>query len=221
MKKTLKETFKKVSYLGSKALFMTLLWPYFRVKVIGRGNLPRSGAFILAANHFSFVDPLLLGAFLPRRLWFVMAGDQFERPIVHGWSRLMDVIPVQAGAAFQLAPVRKVLERLRKGDGVAIFPEGRRSTTGGLLPAQPGIGVFSGRAKVPIVPVAIVGTRETYPVGTRFPRPGRVTLFVGQAFSDFETDAQGVADRTMRAIADLLRENGYQDYVEGFPQTAG
>ena len=215
-----KEAFKTLSYLGSKALFSTVMWPYFRVRVVGRGHVPREGAFILAANHFSFADPLILGAFLPRRLWFVMAEDQFEKPVVHGWSRLMDVIPMKAGAAFQISAVRKVLGRLKRGHGVAIFPEGQRSSTGGLLPAQPGIGVFASRGRVPIVPVAIVGTREVYPVGRRFPRPGRVTLFIGAPLTDVGDDPQTVADRAMGAIAGLLRENGHPDYVEGFPQPA-
>jgi 1-acyl-sn-glycerol-3-phosphate acyltransferase len=212
----IKSLLKKVSYALSKVFFGTLLGIYFRVRVRGRKNIPKDGGFLLAANHFSFADPLILGAFLPRRLWFVMAEDQFARPVVHHFSRLMDVIPVRTGAAFQLSAVKKVLHRLRRGHGVAIFPEGRRSQTGKLLPPLPGVGVFASRGGVPVVPVAIVGTREAYPVGCAIPRPKRVTLYVGEPLKGLGSLApEAIAQRVMEAVAELLRRNGHADYVDG------
>src|SRR5512135_1791421 len=114
-----KPALKTLSYAFAKALSYPLMRLYFRVSVRGRDHLPKKGGFLLAANHFSFVDPLVLGAMLPRRLWFVMAEDQFDKPGVHLFSRLMDVIPVQAGAAFRLGPIRKCLAVLKKGRVVA------------------------------------------------------------------------------------------------------
>jgi 1-acyl-sn-glycerol-3-phosphate acyltransferase len=190
------------------------LVPFFRVRVVGRDNVPRRGGLLLAANHFSFVDPLVLGTFLPRRLWFVMAEDQFKKPVNHAFGRLMDVIPIKAGAAFKLAPIRKCLTLLKHGRSVAIFPEGQRSKTGSLLPAMPGLGVLAARSGAPILPVAIAGTREAYPVGQKFPRPGKVTLFVGQALKPAAgTPADEIAQKAMAAIADLLRSNGHGDYL--------
>ena len=218
MDSRVKSFLKKVSYALSKVLFGTLLWVYFRVGVRGRKNLPKDGGFLLAANHFSFADPLILGAFLPRRLWFVMAEDQFAKPVVHHFSRLMDVIPVRAGAAFQLSAVKKVLHRLRRGHGVAIFPEGRRSPTGKLLPPLPGVGVFASRGGVPVVPVAIVGTREAYPIGRIIPRPKKVTLYVGKPLQGLGALApEAIARKVMDAVAELLRSNGHADYVDDSP----
>jgi len=209
-----KEALKTFSYLMAKAIMYPTLLLYFRVGVKGRERLPRTGPFLLAANHFSFVDPLLLGAMLPRRLWFVMAEDQFERPGLRTFSRLMDVVPVKAGAAFRLGPIRKCLSVLRSGRVVAIFPEGRRSHTGTLLPPMPGVGVLASRAGVPVIPVAIAGTREAYPPGRCFPRPGKVSLLVGEALSGLEgLSADAVAQRAMDAIGALLVENGFGDYV--------
>ncbi len=212
---------KKISYLFAKVVFGALALFYFRVGVQNGKNIPGEGGFLLAANHFSFVDPLILGAFLRRRLWFIMAEDQFEKPLVHAFSRLMDVIPVKAGAAFKLAPIRKALKLLKQGRAVAIFPEGQRSSTGRLLPPQPGLGVLATRGGVPVVPVAIAGTREVYPVGRRFPRPGRVTLYVGEPLEDLAgLDPDEIGRRAMAAIADLLRSHGHADYVDQ-PDAAG
>lgn len=210
-----KDRIKGLSYLGAKALFWPVLKAYMTVKVRGGGRVPRRGGFLLAANHFSFVDPLLLGSFLRRRLWFIMAEDQFEKPVVKTFSRLMDVIPVKAGAAFRLAPIKRSLTLLKRGRAVAIFPEGRRSHTGKLLPAQPGLGVIASRAGVPIVPVAIVGTRECYPIGRTVPKPGSVTLYVGDPLTPNEGETpEDVGRRVMMSLAALLRDNGHEDYVD-------
>ena len=210
----LKPLLKTVSYAFAKVGFTALFLPYFRVEVAGRRNLPRRGGFLLAANHFSYVDPLLLGCFLGRRLWFVMAEDQFEKPIVHGFGRLMDVVPMKTGAAFQMGGVKKILTLLKHGRGVAIFPEGQRSKTGGMLPPQSGVGVFAARARVPVVPAAIVGTREAYPPSSAFPRPGKVKIYVGEPMRFGEkTTPEEIASGVMEAIAALLREHGYEDYI--------
>jgi 1-acyl-sn-glycerol-3-phosphate acyltransferase len=77
------------------------------------------------------------------------------------------------------------------------------------------VGVLAARAGVPILPVAIVGTREAYPAGRLFPRPGKVILFVGEALSGLEgLPPEAVAQRAMEAIAALLITNGHPDYVE-------
>ena len=128
----------------------------------------------------------------------------------------MDVVPVKAGAAFRLGPIRKCLSVLKSGRVVAIFPEGRRSNTGTLLPPMPGVGVLAARARVPVIPVAIAGTREAYPLGRRFPKPGKVVLLVGEPLSGLEgLSPDAVAQKAMDAIGDLLVQNGFGDYVEG------
>jgi 1-acyl-sn-glycerol-3-phosphate acyltransferase len=214
----LKRALKAAAYTTAKGAFGALLRPYFRVRVIGGENLPAEGGVLVAANHASFADPLVLGAFLRRRLWFIMAEEQYRKPVVHLFSRLMDVIPVQSGAAFQLAPIKKALSLLKGGRVVAIFPEGRRSGTGKLLPGQPGLGLLAARAQVPILPVAIAGMREAYPVGQKIPKPGRVTLYVGKPLTELSRlKPEDLSARVMNALADLLESNGHGDYLEASP----
>lgn len=222
VEKGYKAALKFVAYAFAKVVAGTILLLYFRVSVKDGGRLPKRGGALVAANHFSFSDPLILGSFLRRRLWFVMAEDQFAKPGVHLFSRLMDVVPVKAGVGFQLGSVRRCLTTLKHGHCVAIFPEGQRSRTGVLLPPMPGLGVLAARSGVPVVPVAIAGTREAYPPGVRLPRPRKVRLFVGEplALRDGESP-EDLATRTMDAIAALLTTNGFADYVQAPKVAAG
>ncbi len=209
-----KAAVKWTSYAAAKTALGGLLVPYFRLSVRGREKIPRDGGLVFAANHFSFADPPLLGIAMPRRIWFVMSGEMFRKATFYLFSRLMDVIPVAAGQPFQTAAMRKILRVLKDGHCVGIFPEGQRSRTGQLLPAQRGVGVFAQRAGVPVVPVAIAGTREAFPAGVWFPRPRKVRVFVGDPIPPFAGGTPDLlAEKVRGAIAALLQEHGCGDYV--------
>ncbi len=211
----MKKKAKALFYILAKIFLWIVMKPYFRVVVKGGKALPRRGCFILAANHLSYADPLLLGTFLKRRLWFMMAEKLFDAPGLNLFARMSDVIPVKAGDTFQIAPIRKALTLLKKGHGVAIFPEGERSRAGTLLPFQPGVGAIASISGAPIVPVAIVGTREAYPVGSDFPKPLKVRLYVGEPIViEKRSDPEKIAECTRAALVELLKKNGHGDYTE-------
>lgn len=210
----MKAAVKSAAYPVAKLIATLFLWPYFRVSVLGRRRVPRQGAVVVAANHFSFIDPLLLGIAMPRRVWFAMSREVFEKPLIRVATRLLDVIPVSRGEAFQPSSARKILTVLRRGGCLGIFPEGGRSRTGSLIEVQSGAGLFARRAFAPIVPVAIVGTREAWPTGVFFPRPHKVSLFVGEPIPwDAEPTAEALTARVRDALASLLVAHGYGDYV--------
>ena len=210
----MKPAIKIASYAMAKWFFSLLLYPYFRLDLRGAANIPKRGGVMVAANHFSYADPLILGVALPRRLRFIMAQDQFKKPLVNAFSRLMDVIPVSREGQTDLGPIKRALKLLRQGNAVAIFPEGRRSRKGVLLPPQGGLGFLAQKAGVPIVPVAIIGTREAYPAGQKLPRPGKVSVVVGEPIHfPAGVSSEGVAQATMDAIAALFREVGRHDYL--------
>ncbi len=200
-----------------------MVYPYFRPRVIGGHHLPRKGAFLLATNHMSYWDPLILGVVLPRRIWFIMAADQFQRPILHTFSRLLDVLPVEReGAASLLRTIRRSVEFLKSGRAVGIFPEGRRSRTGKLLPPERGLGLIATQARVPVFPVALLGTREAMPPGTRVPRPHQVIVIVGKPVEFPASCPTKEKPRlTMEAIAGMMQRSGHGDYVEEKAHAAG
>jgi len=209
-----KKTVKTLSYMAAWGFWSSILRPYFRPLVLGSHRIPRTGGLLVAANHFSFVDPLLLGILLPRRIRFVMSADIFRVPVVHAFSRAMDVIPVEKGSKAMITTVKRSLSHLEKGSAVGIFPEGQRSRSGTLLPPRRGLGVLAARSEAPVVPVAIVGTREAFPPGAFMPRPHRVAVSVGEPLRyDGSVNEKEIPGMAMDAIADMIHRMGRADYL--------
>lgn len=155
----------------------------FRLRVTGTGNLPTSGAFVICANHASYLDPFALAAALPydrltQTWWAGWTGVLFTGRLQRAFSRVAQVIPVDPdrAAASSLAAGAAVLER---GRSLVWFPEGARSRDGTLQRFQPGIGALLTSHAVPVVPVHIAGTFAAWPRGRRYPRPHRVTVTIG------------------------------------------
>lgn len=150
----------------------------FGLEVRGQRHVPRRGAFILASNHLSYLDPPLLGAACPRRLAFLARADLFRAPLLAAFMRGVHVIALQREAT-DIAAVREALARLRRGDAVAIFPEGGRQFSGQLGSAKRGVALLAFAADVPIVPVFVRGTFEAWPPGARRLRRAKIRVAFG------------------------------------------
>ncbi len=171
-----------------------VLWLIFRVgfglDVRGQHHLPRRGAFVLASNHVSFLDPPVLGAACPRRLTFMARADLFRHGALGVFMRTMRVIPLHRGEADPRA-IREALGRLRRGGAVAVFPEGGRQPSGRLGAAKRGVGLLAIAAGVPIVPVVVRGTFEAWPPHARAPRRVKIRVAFGEpiAYTDRSSSA--------------------------------
>lgn len=200
-----------------------------RVRVEGAiDEIPRDGPVIVAANHASNLDPVVLGStFMPRmgrRLQWLGKRELFDWPLV-GWiARHGGVHAVERGAA-DVEAYRLAKRILDEGHALFVFPEGTRSPDGTLQAARDGVAVLALRTGAPIVPVGIVGSYERWPRGQRLPHPGgRVTVRVGSPFRVEDeipaaTDrkaAKGLAtDLIMHRIAALLPERQRGAYADG------
>jgi 1-acyl-sn-glycerol-3-phosphate acyltransferase len=133
----------------------------FNGKVYGQENIPDTGAFIVAPNHLSHLDPPFIGAtFLKRELIFLARKTLFKPGF---WNTLLsniNVVPVNKENIADIRAIRQAITYLKNNFGVVIFPEGTRSLANEFGNAQPGIGFLACKTQVPVIPVRIFGTHE-------------------------------------------------------------
>jgi 1-acyl-sn-glycerol-3-phosphate acyltransferase len=129
------------------------------VQVQGVKNLPRAGPVIIAPNHLHMVDPPVLSAFLPRKIYFMTKQEAWDHSFLGPISRWFEAFPVRRGEV-DLAAYRYAIKLLAEGKALGIFPEGHRSRDGRLQPGQPGAIILAQRSGAPIVPVGIWGVSD-------------------------------------------------------------
>ena len=158
----------------------------FRYRV--EGQVPRSGGFLIAANHASYLDIPLLGCGMHRRAWYLGRSDLFPIPVLNGILQSLGWIPVRLGRLDRDA-FGKAINLIRAGKVVVIFPEGGRTQDGHLRPAKAGIGVIVSQTGCPVVPAYLKGTFDVLPPGASWPRWSQVTVRFGEPLV-FETGGQ-------------------------------
>lgn len=181
-----------------------------RVRVQGAiDEIPRSGPVIVAANHASNLDPVVIAAALMprlgRRLQWLGKKELFSWPIL-GWVATNGgVHPVDRSTA-DVEAFRLAVRILDEGHALFVFPEGTRSHDGTLREARDGVSVLALRTGAPIVPVGIAGSFEVWPRGQKFPHPGgRVTVRVGSPFRVADGLSEGTDRKAVRSLAtDLI-----------------
>lgn len=173
----------------------------FRMRVLGVENVPPTGAVLLAGNHTGFLDGPLVWAFCPRQAIFLAKSELFVGPLARalGW---LGQVPVHRGRPDRTA-LRTALSVLETGGAMGVFPEGTRGA-GVLDSVSDGLAWLALRSRVPVVPIAVLGTAEAMPKGQRPRLRAPVTLAFGPPVT-LTTTGDPRVRRTVRAAAEELR----------------
>jgi 1-acyl-sn-glycerol-3-phosphate acyltransferase len=199
----------------------------FRAKIVGSRNVPKSGAVILASNHLSFIDSVVITLFAPRPVSFLAKDTYFTGTGLKGFAsrtffRGIGAIPVARGAGQAAQDALDAgLGLLKDGEAFAIYPEGTRSRDGRLYRGKTGVAWLALTAGVPVVPVGLKGTDHVQPIGSKGIRPAKVTIHFGAPLdlsrhgkADSGRARRHATDEVMDAIAALSgqeRATGYNE----------
>lgn len=180
----------------------------WRPVVEGLDNVPRTGPVIVASNHLSFADSLVIPIVAPRKVVFLAKADYFTGTGLKGaasraWFGGLGMIPVDRDdTKAAIASLDTALEVLGRGEAFGIYPEGTRSRDGRLYRGRTGVGHLALTSGAPVVPVGLQGTQDLQPVGSRLPRLAKVTIRFGEPLH-FSGRFDGVpAGRARREITD-------------------
>lgn len=147
-----------------------IVWLMYRVKVYGKENIPREGAALLLSSHQGFFDPILCQGWLRRLLYFVPRDTLF----VGFWGWLIDhfyTIPINQEQV-SLKSMKSIIEVLKRGHIVCLYPEGSRTFDGKIDEIKPGFSLLVRRSGAVIVPMVIDGVFERWPRTQKYPKLG-------------------------------------------------
>lgn len=156
------------------------------LEIKGRDNIPMEGGAVVASNHISYLDPPLIGAIVPRQATFMARRGLFDIKIpIMRWFIHRYAFPVDREKIFP-STIKEAVRRLKGGELLVIFPEGRRSDTGELLEGKKGVGMIASLSNAPVVPTLVIGTDKALPVGGRWLRRAKVRVIFDKPM-DFST----------------------------------
>lgn len=173
----------------------------------GLEHVPADGGFVLAANHESHIDGVMLVSYVPRYLHVVAKKELFRAPIVGTVFRVLDFIELDRKRADKARESLGIgTRRVADGSAALIFPEGTRSADGGLRDFKKGAVIMAIQAGVPLLPVGIAGTWEAFPPTGLDLNPGPCHFVVGEPISTEGAtlaDRDALNERLERAVAEL------------------
>jgi 1-acyl-sn-glycerol-3-phosphate acyltransferase len=188
-----------------KVVFYVFFKIYNRLEVLNPERVPGEGGAIIASNHASYLDPLVLSAASRRRMTYMAKESLFGIPLIGAFVNSFS-FPVKRGRP-NPSTIKEAVRRLRAGQLIAMFPEGGRSAAG---EAKRGIGLIAKMSGAPIVPVLIEGTDNALPGGARFIKPSKIRVKFGHAIGidgmDDKDGQEKIASDVLKSIEGMEKE---------------
>ena len=208
----------RIFYGFVRIFFKILFTLYNRLSVKWMELLPKDKNMIIACNHCSNLDPLIIGVAFPRRLRYFAKEELFRSFPLGKIIRILGAVPVsRADSNAAAAALKGFLKFLEEGRDVLIFPEGARSSNGKLQPLEGGVGLIASHSKTTILPVFIKGTYAAMQPGTFVVKPSKITVTFGKliAFDPETHKGKGGREKIMAELTDSLR--ALESAASGYP----
>lgn len=198
---------------GLSKVFFNL---FYRHQVFGENHVPK-GPCIIAANHASFYDPPILAISSKEEVIFLAKGTLFRNAFFKWLISHLNAYPL-SGTVHDMASIKLIMQFLKEKKKIVIFPEGKRSFDGNLLPIKPGISFLMSRCQCPIVPVYIHGAYDVWPRQKFLPALwGKTACIFGSPLSweDFENLPKKQAQEHLAVAIHHSLENLKEWYLNG------
>ncbi|MBU2541053.1 MAG: 1-acyl-sn-glycerol-3-phosphate acyltransferase [Candidatus Omnitrophica bacterium] len=191
-------------YRLSKVLLLLILKVILRIKIKVKGLefIPKKGAFLLISNHLSYLDPPIVGISCPRPLIFLARKDLFDIRFLGPWMRAVGVVPLMPESG-DIKAIKGAIKALKKGNVVAVFPEGARqaATESSFQNIKKGFLLLAKKPNVPIVVAKVTGSEKAWPRDSKCIKRGTEVevsfskpLMIG-SFEDYEQEL-----KTLKAV---------------------
>lgn len=186
-----------------KAIGVFMLKIFFHTQVELREKIPVRGPLIVAANHFSYMDPIALQSMFPRRISFMMTELYYEGRGKWLFKLLHCICVKEEGS--NISALKGGIEVIKKNGVLGIFPEGGVSKEGRLQEGNPGIGFLAIKSGVPVIPAFISGTYEALPKGAKIPKISRIKIIFGKPMT-FKTMNEKATKKGIVEVTRLIME---------------
>lgn len=198
----------------------TLFFGFFRGRVLGVRNVPRSGPVLLVSTHQSVMDPVLASLAFDRECNFMARESLFEHKFFARLIGGLNAFPVRRNTA-DMRAIKETLRRLKSGRMILIFPEGTRTIDGRIGELQPGVAAIAKQARATVVPTLIEGAFDAWPRDAKLPRSSKIVVRYDrpitpeQAAEMSKSELLELIDRRLREMQAEVRP------IYGFPPLPG
>lgn len=194
-----------IYYWGHRHFFRWLYKICFLLDDAGAEHFPAEGPVIIASNHASFLDPVLIATCIPRQTVFLAKKELFSVPVLGWWFKSLGSYPVDRGGS-DLRAVKTAMRLLKEGRVMIVFPEGTRCEDGEIQPFQEGMAWLALQTDAPITPIYIHGSNRAWGKRMILPRPAKIHLRIGPAIRPTQEERDMPRAEAIESITARVRE---------------